>query len=67
LAVRSTATTNRSGNFATSITANRLKGYSVRVAYYSRIPIVANQWYYLPRHHRLTAATCCPIPDVGLV
>jgi hypothetical protein len=44
---KATATTNRYGNFATSIAAAGLKGASVRVAYYSRIPIVANQWYYL--------------------
>ncbi|ONI73928.1 hypothetical protein BWI15_11040 [Kribbella sp. ALI-6-A] len=46
-ATKATATTNRYGNFATSIPTAGLKGYSVRVAYYSKIPTVANQWYYL--------------------
>ncbi|MEV6286060.1 hypothetical protein [Kribbella sp. NPDC051770] len=44
---KATATTNTAGNFATSIPTAGLKGYSVRVANYSKLPTVGNQWLYL--------------------
>jgi hypothetical protein len=44
---RAVAVTSRTGTFKATFATAGLKGYAVRVAYYSKIPTVANQWYYL--------------------
>ncbi|GAB2613148.1 hypothetical protein [Kribbella endophytica] len=42
-----TMTSNQLGNFAAYLSTAGLKGSAVRVAYYSKLPSVANQWQYL--------------------
>jgi hypothetical protein len=46
-ATRATAVTSRTGMFSTTFSTVGLNGYAVRVAFYSKIPIIANQWHYL--------------------
>jgi hypothetical protein len=44
---RATAVTSRTGTFSTTFSTAGLKGSDVRVAFYSKLPAIANQWHFL--------------------
>ena len=44
---RATAVTTRTGTFSTNLSTANLKGYAVRVAYISKLPVVASSYVWL--------------------